>query len=164
MIRPKIKLPLSLFHIFLETTGAILIILLISYPLYHFSSLPEIIPIHFDASGKADGFTSKIGIWFIPILGLVVYIGLFILNKYPHTFNYQVDITEENANYQYSLATQFIRIINLFLAGLFFYITYHIIASALNGSEGLGTWFLPIVLVGTIAPIVWYLIKSSKNG
>lgn len=163
MARPKLKLTLSSFDIIMELIGASLIILLIAYPIYHYASLPEVIPMHFDAEGIPDGFGQKSWIWTMPVLGLAVYIGLFILNRYPHIFNYPTEITTENAERQYKLATTLIRMVNLSVAMIFFYITYQSVLSSLSGQGGLGTIFIPIVIFSTTAPLIWYLIKASRN-
>lgn len=164
MARPKLKLTLTFFDVIIETLGGILIILLVAYPIYHYANLPEEIPIHFNASGNPDGFSSKRDIWIMPFLGLAVYVGLVILNRYPHVFNYPTEITAENAERQYKLATTLLRMVNFSIALIFFYITYHSVQSAISGQGGLGIMFMPIVLLGTIGPLIWYLIKASKNG
>ena len=163
MARPKLKLTLSSFDILMELTGGVLMILLIAYPLYHYAELPEVIPMHFDATGQPDRFGSKSSIWILPTVGLVIYIGLVILNRFPHIFNYNTEITQDNAERQYRLATTLLRIVNLAITLIFFYITYQSVQSAMSGQSGLGFMFVPFVFIVTIGPVIWYLIKASKK-
>lgn len=162
MTRPKRKISPDKYDKILEVASAVFLFILLVLPLYYYPTLPDVIPNHFNASGEPDGYGSKISIWFMPIIGLVIYITMIFLNRYPHVFNYTIEITESNAAYQYRQATKLIRILNLLVTGLFSYIVYNMIQSAQNGSGGLGTWFMPCVIVGSLAPIVWYLIKASK--
>lgn len=164
MTRPKINLPTDGFDRAIQLIGGVLLILLIIHPLYHFMALPDSIPVHFNASGEPDRFGSKYTIWFMPILGIVLYIGLSIVTRYPHTYNYVVRITEENAKRQYFLATKLMRILNLQVVLIFFYINYGMIQTALGQSNGLGSLVFPIITVPILGTLIWYLYQSLKKG
>lgn len=165
MERPKIKIHLDISDYIIEVIGAIFMIMMIGWPLYFFNELPEIIPRHFNAAGEPDGFSQKNIIWTLPAIGLVIYIGMFFLNKFPHIFNYPKGITQENAEQQYRIATKLIRTINMLTAVSFFYIGYGTIQTALNKQDGLGTFFLPIfllVIFGTIGIYMYQALKKNK--
>ncbi|MEQ8237833.1 MAG: hypothetical protein RIA69_01405 [Cyclobacteriaceae bacterium] len=76
-------------------------ILMIGFPIYYFNELSDIIPRHFNAASESVGFSQKNIIWTLPAMGLVMYIGVFFFNKYPHIFNYPNEMTNENAERQY---------------------------------------------------------------
>ena len=165
MERPKIKIDLDISDYIIEVIGAIFMIMMIGWPLYYFNELPEIIPRHFNAAGEPDGFSQKNIIWTLPAIGLVIYIGMFCLNKFPHIFNYPKGITKENAEQQYRIATKLIRTINMLTAVSFFYIGYGTIQTASNKQDGLGTFFLPIFLLaifGTIGIYMYQALKKNK--
>jgi uncharacterized membrane protein len=103
--RSKIKLTLSSLDSKLESAGKIFLIILWALTLFVFLKLPATIPIHFNASGQADNYGSRMTILISPILATIIYFGLTQLNKYPHIFNYMVKITETNAPVQYKIAT-----------------------------------------------------------
>lgn len=86
--RPKLKVPLEGLDIVLDLLSATLLILLVVFTAMSYSELPDTIPTHFNAKGEADGYSEKSMLWLIPTLSLVLYIGLFILNKFPHIHNY----------------------------------------------------------------------------
>jgi len=163
MERPKIKIDLETSDIIIEIIGAISIIMMIGWPLYFFNELPDIIPRHFNAAGEPDGFSQKNIIWTLPAIGLVMYIGMLFLNKFPHIFNYPTEITEENAERQYRIATKLIRTINMLIAVSFFYIGYGTIQTALNEQDGLGTFFLPIFLLTIFGTIGIYMYQALKR-
>ncbi|MCP3930045.1 MAG: DUF1648 domain-containing protein [Bacteroidetes bacterium] len=61
--------------------GAIAIILLIGLPIYHYGSLPDMIPIDYGSNGQPDGYSKKASIWIFPAVGIVMYVGKAVLNK-----------------------------------------------------------------------------------
>lgn len=162
--RPRINVPYQTVDIIIEFTSIALLILMWSYCILSFSKLPETIATHFNGSGEPDGFGNKHSIWIIPIIGTVTYIGLFIVNKYPHIHNYMVNITEENALKNYRFSTRVLRIVNFLCAILMAYITYMIVESAFGKQFNLGTWFVPVVVgVSIILPIVLMIYMRKLN-
>lgn len=128
----------------------------------HYSNLPDQIPIHFNAAGNPDSYGNKTSILFLPVLGAILVLGINFVSKIPHSYNYLVTITEENAHYQYQKAVRMMRAINVILAGMFSYILWASIQVALGNWTGLGSAFLIVsmlVLFGTI----FYFIRASKN-
>lgn len=163
MTRPRIKIDLDIQDWIIEIMGASFLLVMIGWSLYHFNSLPDMIPRHYNALGEPDAFSQKNTLWTLPVVGTVMYIGMFFLNKYPHIFNYPTDITEENAERQYRIATKLIRALNLAISASFCYISYSTIQIALEKKEGLGTFFTPIFVVGIFAILGFYLYRSFKG-
>ena len=117
--RPQIKLQLNQTDKILEIVGWVSVVGIWALTLTNYSILPEIIPIHFNGAGKADGFGNKTHIFVLPIISTLLFIGLTILNKHPHIFNYPSQITKENAVDQYTNATRMIRVLKLVIVVLF---------------------------------------------
>ncbi len=163
-IRPKIKLSLSLTDKIIELISAGLLSALLIYTFVSWFSLPETIPIHFDAKGQPDGYGARISIFFSPILAVGLYIVLNLLNQRPHIFNYPVKITPDNAEYQYRLATRMMRLLNLALVLMFGAITWGTVHSAKSGNSDVILWVLPFALIITFVPIVYYFSKVFKKG
>ena len=163
MTRPKIKIENEPIDWIVQSIGIIGIILLIGLPIFHYSSLPDIIPRHYGFNGKPDGFSGKGIIWTLPAIGLVMYVGMAILNKFPHIFNYLIEITSENAERQYKIATKLLRFLNTIIVCVFCYITYATIQTALGKQSGLGSYFTPIFMVLIFGTIGIYLYKSIKE-
>jgi uncharacterized membrane protein len=57
---------------FLLAATLIVNIALFSYLLIRFDALPELLPLHFDASGMPDRIEAKNGIFALPTIGLIV--------------------------------------------------------------------------------------------
>ncbi|GJQ32157.1 MAG: hypothetical protein HBSAPP04_09960 [Ignavibacteriaceae bacterium] len=73
----------------------------------------------YDFSGNVSRMGNKNELLLLLGVLILLYAGLTILQRYPHTYNYLVDITEGNAPRQYSLAVRMIRWLKLMMVGLF---------------------------------------------
>ena len=161
--RPKITpIPTSTDKL-VEVLGWIILLALWGWTITHYSSLPETIPTHFNAAGEADGFGSKASVIGLPVIASVLFIGLTLLNRYPHIFNYPTAITQDNALKQYTLATRMLRYLKLVLVLVFGGIEFMTIQNATGKAAGLGVWFLPLTLILVFLPLVYFVINSLKK-
>lgn len=160
--RPHIKVILTLFDTTLEVLGWISVFVSWVLTITYYASLPDIIPIHYNLTGHVDGFGSKTSILTLPIVSTIIFIGLTILNKFPHVFNYPTGITAANALKQYTTATRLIRYLKVIIVVVFACITLLTIKNANGELSGLGAWFLPIVLFLIFIPLVYFVIKLGK--
>lgn len=150
---------------FFEIAGWFAVVLIWGITLVNFSQLPDKIPTHFNFSGDADGFGHKSTILLLPIIAIILYLRLNALVKSPHTFNYPFTVTENNVEKVYFYSTRMLRYLKFILMVVFNIIVFRTIEQAKGNSQGLGTWFLPLVLCLTIIPVLYFLIKmlSTKN-
>lgn len=163
MNRPKIKIKADVFDIIIEVIGVLGVLFLVGLPMFYYSELPDIIPIHFGFDGIADGFNGKKSIWILPTIGVIIFIGINILNKYPHIFNYPTKITEENAERLYRTACKMVRVLNTLVVCVFAYLTYATIQTALKNQNGLGNYFTTIVMVFIFGIIFYFSKRMSKE-
>src|SRR5690625_7494445 len=70
------------------------------YLLFVWQSLPSEVPAHYNALGEVDRWGSKWEMLILPIIATVLWIGMTILEKYPHVYNY-INLTEDNVRNQY---------------------------------------------------------------
>ena len=162
MNNPKIKIEPSIIDNIIESVGILGLLLLICLPIYFYNVLPDSIPTHFNGNGEVDDYSNKSTLWLLPIIGVVNYIGLFWLNKFPHIFNYLVKITEENAQIQYRIATKMIRSINVIVTWLFTYITYTMIQVGIGNQIGMNSKFVFFFIAIMTTLIGYFLFKSIK--
>ena len=149
--RPRIELQKTTADQRLDLIIIGITIAMICMPLYFYTQLPDIISIHFNAAGEVDGHGSKQLIWIIPVIGILMYLGMNQLLKFPHTFNYPTKVTEENAERLYKSAVKMMRYILLFTQLVILFIIIATIYSALqSGKSLLGPWFLITVLLTSI--------------
>jgi len=160
--RPKIKLELTTADKTFEIIGWLLIVFIWFLTLSNYSNLPETIPIHYNGAGQADGFGRKAIILTLPLIATILFIGLTVLNKFPHIFNYPTNITHDNALIQYTNATKLIRYLKFIIVFIFGLIVFKTIQNANEEAVGLGTWFLPMILGLIFIPLTNFVIKSYK--
>lgn len=159
--RPKIKLTLTDWIV--ELLALLLVLFSWVIMFINYKQLPETIASHFDSFGKANGFSSKESIIALPVISTLLFIGLSVLNKYPHSFNIPVVITESNVLKQYTYATRLLRFLKLSLTTIFFILLNSIINSAKKETMDISPWLLPLVLLLVFIPIIIYFIVSRKN-
>jgi len=161
--RPKIKIELTSIDTILEIVGWFLLLTIWLFTITNYNKLPDIIPTHYSALGQADGFGGKTTILRLPVVATILYIGLTILNNFPHIFNYPTSINDENARRQYTNATKMIRILKLVILLIFGSIIYTTIQNGAVKSCGLGMWFLPSTLILIYIPLIYFLGKSFRT-
>lgn len=163
MDRPKIIVEKSGIDYLMEILGILIIIAMFIYNIINYSNLPERIPSHFDVEGNVDSYGDKATIWILPVISLLLFISLYLINKYPHLFNYPVEITVNNAKEQYLKATRLIRYLNTLIAFIFAFINYKTIQIALGNAQQLGNGFMFFLIAGLFGGIVIYFIFSKKH-
>jgi uncharacterized membrane protein len=161
--RPKLKIQLSPMDQVLELLGWGVLLALWVWTGTSYSSLPDSIPTHFNAAGEADDFGRKASIVGLPIIASLLYIGLTLLNRVPHIFNFPTPVTEDNALKQYTNATRMIRYLKLILVLVFAGISFQTIQQANGKADGLGAWFLPLTAGLIFIPLIYFVIKSIKE-
>lgn len=160
--RPKIAIELTPPDRFLELMSWVLLSILWILTIVFYSRLPDIIPTHFDALGQADDFGSKQTILILPVIATVLFLGLTILNRYPHIFNFPVEINESNAFRQYTNATRMIRVLKMTTTLIFIVIVVVILQTAQTGTADRNVWLLPSILGLVIIPLIYFLVRTIK--
>lgn len=161
--RPVIELPLTTSEIMLEISGVITILTTFFLLARYWAILPVKIPTHFNFTGVPDDWGGKESLFILPVLGTLMYAIMRLLSKYPQIYNYPVEITEENAAFQYLLGRKVINWLRTLLVILFGYLEWNSISVALGDSTGLGSWFIFVVLAFTFVPLILYVMKARKN-
>lgn len=161
--RPKIKLALTVIDKAFEILGwvstlAIWVLIITSY-----KNLPDTIPIHYNGAGQANGFGGKGNILALSLVATILFIGLTILNKFPHIFNYPINITTDNALRQYTNATRMVRYLKFIIVSIFGVIVLQTIRSVNGQTSGLGVWFRPLTLGLIFIPLIYFVAKSFKT-
>ena len=158
--RPVISLRLSPLSIAGELAAAIAILLAVLIIVHFWAVLPDRIPIHFGFSGKPDAWGDKLMIWLLPTVATIMFVTLTAVSRYPHTFNYPVRITEENARHQYLLARSFLVWLKAEICWLFAFIVRQQILVALGNAQRFSMELvlgMTVLIFGTVGV---YLLKA----
>lgn len=161
--RPKITLIPTTADKLVDLLGWLILLALWALTVINYSSLPDTIPTHFNGAGEADGFGRKASILGLPVIASLLFIGLTVLNRFPHIFNYPSTVTQDNALRLYTLATRMLRYLKLVLVVVFGGIEFMTIQNATRKAAGLGVWFLPLTLVLVFLPLIYFVIKSVQS-
>lgn len=148
----------------LETAAGLGVLANLAIVIYHYGSLPEVIPRHFNAAGEPDGFSNKWIIWLLPLLTIALYAGLTWLGKMIHRSRSSAQASADKASLYSQLTARLIRWMKLGVVVLFGYLTWGTIRIALDKSEQLCPWLLPIVVIAFLVLLSWYIIKYKKLG
>jgi hypothetical protein len=98
----------------------------------------------------------------LPLIGVIIYVGLTLLSKVPHVYNYPTPITAQNARGQYQNARLLINSLKTVIVILFGFIEWSVIQSAKEGNADLNWWVLGLILVMLFGTIIFFIIRSIK--
>ena len=158
--RPKIKIWLTIFDLFIEIAGLAAVLVMWILLVVTYSKLPDVIPVHYNGSGLADRFGGKSGIFLLPVIATILFAGMTILSRFPHVLNYPVKITDNNAFLQYRNMARMIRCLKLVLVLFFGGLVLQTIRNAAGNTDGLGIWLTPVSLAIMMIPVIYFMVKS----
>lgn len=159
--RPKILLKKSKMERLFETLSLGCILTAVIYIASVWSSLPSTIPTHFNAAGNPDGWGGKGSIWFLPVLSTFLFILFLFLSRVPHLHNYPMEITEENAEKMYRSSKNLLAVTGFEVCFFLAIAVWGIVQTAF-GKDGLGWWYVPLLLIVLFSTIFFHLCKMSK--
>ena len=146
---------------YLEALSWLFVIGLFVLPLFHYQELPDQIPSHFDANGKADAYSSKASIWILPIIGTAIFLLLYFLSTAKlFRINAGRKLSPEEEAHKVLQGKKILHALKLIIPASFIYIVYKTIQTALGKSDGLGTAFLIVFLTLVFCVIAYYSWKS----
>ena len=161
--RPKIKIKYKTADWLFEISAWLIFTILWWLTISNFQGLPDSIPTHYNAAGIPDDYGPKSSVFFLPATGTILFIGITLLTRFPHIFNYPVKITPENQERQYRYALRMINFLKMSLVLIFLVIQYKTFQTSSGVAEGLGTWFLPISMGLIFIPLVIFIFIAVKN-
>ncbi len=131
----------------------------------NWETLPDQIPTHFRFDGQINRFSSKNVLWFFSLSSTFSFFLLKIVSRRPHTFNYPIAITPENAAVQYRLALSMMYWLRAEMIWLFTLIQWQIIVAATSPGYGFNTLIilLPLVIVSCTVGIYFWSSWQARS-
>lgn len=160
--RPKLNIPITLGERIWNIVGYASYLSSVFLLIYVWDRLPDQVPAHFNALGEVDRWGSKWMLSLLPLIGLILFIMMRLLEKYPHVHNYPERLNHSNASAFYLNSRKLINQIKNISLLFFAILLFESIAIAMGWSGGLGKWFLPLMIFGLGAPIVVALLRQRK--
>jgi uncharacterized membrane protein len=158
--RPVISLGLSPVLVTVELLAAIAILLAVLLIVQFWAVLPDRIPIHFGYRGLADAWGDKVTIWILPAVAAIIFAVLTAVSRYPHTFNYPVPITSENARRQYLLGRGLLVWLKAEICWLSAFVVRQQILVALGNAQRFSIELLLGLVVLIFSTVGVYLFKA----
>ncbi|PIC63776.1 hypothetical protein CSV79_10070 [Sporosarcina sp. P13] len=159
--KPKLDIPRSSVEKAFDVLVIALFAASLMYLVLQWNQLPDQIPAHFGANGEVDRYGSKFELLLLPIIGIILWIGLFILEKYPHTYNY-FNLRPDNIETQYRYGVIFMNVTKNISTLLIIYIMWQMNAIALGRAESLNMPIFIGILVLLFASIGYYFYRVMK--
>ena len=127
------------------------------YLILNWSGLPARVPAHYNAAGQIDRWASKSELWFLPIVGWILYIGITVIERFPRVWNTGVTVTEENRDRVYRTLKNLIETIKLIIISVFTLLNINSILAT-----ELPIWFLSVFLILIFGTILLFIRKLLK--
>jgi uncharacterized membrane protein len=161
--QPKLEIPRTRLEIYCEVVAAATVAFVFIYLSATWTTLPDKVPTHFNFAGTPDHWGSKYSLLLLVGVTFVLYLGLSILSRFPHIYNYPFAITEENRQRQYLLARQMVTTLKAELVCVFVFVTWQTISVARGRARDLTGWSMPVFLVVIFGTVIVYLIKAYRS-
>ena len=151
------KVKKNKYDIFVEMVCLTLLVGVSIYLYLNWSSIPDMIPGHYNAMGEIDRMGSKQELVVLPIIGWLMYLILTVIGKFPQIWNTGVSVTEENKERVYRITKNLLNTVKLIMVAVFVYLT-------INDSQviTLTVWFLPVFLIFEFGSMIFFIIKLVR--
>lgn len=154
----EIKIPTTRYHKIVNLLSMILIIGIFAYLILNWNQIPDSVPGHFNGAGEIDRWGSKYELFLCPSFALGIYALISFLEKYPTLWNTGVTVTKANQTRVYCILKNMIVTLKFTAVLVLVSITFYSVLS-----KPLSKWFLPVCVVLTFAPMVYFLVLLYKK-
>ncbi len=162
MNRIKIeKIKWTNMDIIIEIIGQLLLFSLWLFVLSNYADIPEKIPVHYSGL-KADAYGHKSSIFIILGLVTLLYIGISILERFPHLYNYPVTITKQNIVKMYTLGTRMLRAIKIVTTLILGFGIFNKVSSIYRNIDKITPYFFVFTFVSLIGTTIYFVLKMNN--
>lgn len=103
---------------------ALILTFFIGYLIVEWKNIPDIVATHFTISGKADAYGEKNCILIIPIIAVLVFSTIAVVERFPNIWNFPVKVTEENREKLINNGLKLTGVLKMLLSTWFCYIGF----------------------------------------
>lgn len=125
---------------------------------FFWPEIPQLIPAHYNFAGVIDRWDDKRSLWLLPVIALIMYAGMTILEHFPQAWNTGITVTEENRAAVYRTLKDLLITTKLMVVLIFTSLT----ANAAM-AKPLPSWWTPIVLVLVFGTTLFYIVRLYKK-
>lgn len=160
--RPRISVPRTVADTVGETlalagvVGGVLLLVFI------WADLPSEIPRHFGFSGEPTAWSGRWSAILPIVVAVALYLGLTLLNRAPHVFNYPWPITQRNAAIQYRLARSMVTWLKAICVLMMVSIVWSQTRVALGDADGISPFLIFGFLIGIHVVLGVFLYRAYR--
>lgn len=158
----ELKIKKSSFHVFFDWFAGIVFIGITIYWLIQLSSLPDEVPMHYNAKGEIDRYGSKWETIILPVMTVFLWGMCTLGEKHPSVMNIPKKLTEDNKQEIYTISTHLLSVVKNVSLLIFSFVIFEICWTAKGNTQLLTSWFLPVLLLVILGPIIYYSIRLYK--
>ncbi|MFD1848973.1 DUF1648 domain-containing protein [Oceanobacillus bengalensis] len=160
---PILYLKRSKFEIVFDIISVVMLVVSIFYIIFTWSSIPSEVPGHYNFAGEVTRWDSKGMLFLLPIIGLITWIPLTFLERYPHVHNY-IGLTEENAERLYRNSIRMINVLKNEMLLFFVILNFESVYVSKNTLEQsiFGGWDVAIFFIVVFGSLGYYIWKSFQ--
>jgi len=160
--KEKVVLKRTIFEKVLNLVALAAFLVIIIYIIAIWTELPVRIPNHYNGAGEVDGWGGK-GSLLIPIIiGILIWFGISVLERFPQIHNYPVKVTEENRRRLMHNSVMMLSVTKNIILLYLSYMTWRTVQDAYGHPSLYAEWDLPIFLVVLVSPMAYFIYRSFK--
>jgi uncharacterized membrane protein len=145
------------FHKVIKLLTLVVLIAMIIYPVIMWNTLPDKLPMHYNAAGEIDRWGGRGETLILPVIGILMYGLLTLVTSFPSAWNIPVQITRENRGRVYQCTKSMLVLMKLEVIVIFAYLEYQVI-----GQRELAGSFLGIVIFTIFGTMIYFIRRMYK--
>ena len=164
MINPKVNIVKNKIDSRIEIFTILIIALTFLLILFYYNQLPDKLPIYFNwPTQDKTGLGDKSLLFILPTISALTFVGLNRLIKTSCIFNNYSEINKDDAELNYRMSTQMLRVLALLISITCFFISISSILNGLGSSVDFNRYIYPTFpIILTLFPFL-YLVKMFRH-
>lgn len=132
--------------------------------IFNYNQLPDQVPSHYNIQGKADSWSSKEFIFFIPILAIFLWHIMSFIEKFPQFINMPGFHYETASEKQIQFAKNLAKVLNIEVFLLLVWMSFNDVMNLLQFySLKFGIWEFVIFMAIITYTMIYYGIKINRE-
>lgn len=151
------KVKNSKYDVAINVLCLVMIIGIAIYLILNWANIPEKVPMHYNFAGKVDRFGNKSEIIILPIITVIMFSFMSVIEHFPQLWNTGVKVTDKNKEYVYRILKNMITTIKLIVVCVFTYLTMQTTLVI-----ELPSMFLPAFMLILFGDILFWILKLVR--
>jgi len=160
--RPILHLPKTKFEKIVNSIGLFIYGATILFLIVNWGNIPDKVPGHFNAAGEVDRWGSKYELITLPIIALLLFVIMSLVEKIPHLHNYPDRLNESNVVQFYTHSRKLLNLVKNILLVMFSSLSIQIVRVAQGAIDDIGIALMPIFLIVIFGTVGIGMYKQSK--